>query len=71
MICVSGGKPMPDYRLYSLDEFGKISFGEELTANRDEDAIAKASDIKRRTLKCEVWQGRRLVATIDAEDLAD
>jgi len=60
---------MPDYRIYCLDGAGKISFAEELSASSDEEAIAKAHRLKQKALKCEVWQGRRLVATLSAKDL--
>jgi hypothetical protein len=39
-------------------------------ASTDEEAVAKARVLKRHTLKCEVWQGHRLVATLTADDLA-
>jgi hypothetical protein len=61
---------MLDYRIYCLDGAGKISFAETINAASDPEAIARAHDMKRHTLKCEVWEGRRLVATLSAQDLA-
>jgi hypothetical protein len=65
-----GVASMPDYRIYCLDGAGTISFAEELSASSDEEAIAKAHQLKRKTLKCEVWRGRKLVATLSTQDLA-
>lgn len=62
---------MSEYRIYCLNGNGRISFAEEIVANSDKEAVAKAHDMKRHTLKCEVWAGRRLIATLDAHDLAD
>lgn len=61
---------MPDYRIYCLDGAGKISFAEDLRAETDEGAIAKARERKRNTLKCEVWHGAKLIAELDTRDLA-
>jgi hypothetical protein len=49
---------------------GKITLAEPIEASDDAEAIAKAGEKHRRTLKCEVWQGRRLVAALDAHDLS-
>jgi hypothetical protein len=62
---------MADYRVYCLDRAGRITLAEELSAHSDEDAVAQARALKRHTLKCEVWKGRKLLAKLDAEDLAD
>jgi hypothetical protein len=62
---------MAQYRIYCLDAGGKISFAEELDAANDKEAIAKTRALKRRALKCEVWKGTKLVATLDTQDLAD
>ncbi len=61
---------MVEYRLYCLDRDGRIDLAEVIHASTDEEAVAKARALKRRTLKCEVWQDRRLVATLTADDLA-
>ncbi len=61
---------MAEYRLYCLDGLGGIDFAEVIQASTDEEAIAKARELKRAVLKCEVWQGQRLVAALDARDLA-
>jgi hypothetical protein len=60
---------MGGYRIFCLDGAGRISFAEEIFADDDEEAIAKTRELKRNTLKCEVWSGTRLVAKLDAHDL--
>lgn len=57
---------MADYRMYSLDEFGKISYAEYISAPTDVAAIALAREIRPDSRKSEIWQGRRLVATVAA-----
>jgi hypothetical protein len=61
---------MPAFRTYCLDGTGKIRLADELEAQDDAEAIAKAKVQHRGGLKCEVWQRNRLVATLDARDLA-
>ena len=60
-----------DYRLYCLNDAGSISLAVEIQAGSDEEAVAKARQIEHGGIKCEVWQGKRLVATLNARDLAD
>lgn len=62
---------MPNYRVYSLDGQGSISLAEWLEADDDQDAVTKVRHLKRQTLKCEVWKHGRLVAVLNARDLAD
>jgi hypothetical protein len=59
-----------EFRLYCLDREGRIDLAEVIHAKTDEEAVAKARRLKRHTLKCEIWQGHRLVATLTADDLA-
>ncbi|MGZ2413080.1 hypothetical protein ACUXST_002522 [Sphingomonas sp. F9_3S_D5_B_2] len=61
---------MVDYRIYCLDGAGKICFAEPITAGDDAEAIEKARNMKNGAIKCEVWQGARLVATLNAQDLS-
>ena len=61
---------MQHYRLYCLDGIVSISLAESIDASDDSDAIRQAQEIKRGALKCEVWLGQRLVATLDGEALA-
>jgi hypothetical protein len=60
---------MVDYRLYCLDGAGKIKLADEIVASDDAEAIENARDTHRGGRKCEVWQGSRLVATLDTHDL--
>ena len=61
---------MGDYRLYCLDGAGRISLAQWIEANSDEDAIALVRAMKPDALKCEIWQGPRLVARLDGRDLS-
>ena len=61
---------MAEYRLYCLDGAGKIDLAEVIQASTDEEALAKARDLKQNGLKCEIWQRNRLVAALDAQDLS-
>jgi len=58
------------YRLYSLDGTGRIDFADWIKAQDDSDAVAQARIAKRSALRCEVWQGKRLVARLELADLA-
>ena len=69
--CRGCGRAMVDYRIYCLDGAGHISFAKEMTANTDHEAIAAALSLNKDALKCEVWKGRHLVATLNAQDLSD
>ena len=57
---------MADYRLYCLDGDGRISLAEWIQADSDEQAIAKARDMKLDPVDCEIWRKDRLVAKITA-----
>jgi hypothetical protein len=57
------------YRLYCLDARGHISMAEWIEATDDQDAIRQAQTLKRDAQKCEVWDGNRLVARLDSQDL--
>lgn len=56
---------MSDYRLYCLDGDQGIAKGEWFEAGNDQEAVELART-KRLRVKCEVWQGKRLVARIPA-----
>jgi hypothetical protein len=56
---------MPEYKLYRLDGAKRIARAAEvLSADSDEQALATARTLG--TGSFEIWQGRRLVATIPA-----
>ena len=57
------------YRFYRLDGAGRIGFGEWLEAEDDREALAKARELSEGGLKCEVWEGRRLVGSLSSERL--
>ena len=53
---------MASYRMYSLDERGRLGFGEEFEASSDRQAISVISELKPNAQQWEVWESRRLVA---------
>jgi hypothetical protein len=61
---------MSDYRVYRMDGTGRIHYAEPIDAVDDEEAVRKTHALKIHALKCEVWSGDRLVASLDAKDLA-
>ena len=56
--------PMKTYRVYCYDGRHKILTADWLVAASDEEAIAKA-EAKGFGSKCEIWDGRRLVAELE------
>jgi hypothetical protein len=57
---------MRDYRLYCVDGTKRIQRAADvISAVSDEDAITLARALQKPTA-CEIWQGRRLVATLPA-----
>lgn len=52
------------YRVYSLDEAGRLGFCQEVRAETDEAAMALARELVPHAVKCELWQDRRLVASL-------
>lgn len=55
---------MRDYRLYCLDGARRIQRAAEvISAPSDDEAVARARALKK-PMVCEIWQGRRLVATL-------
>ena len=58
--------PNKIYRLYSFDLARSAVSADFLTAASDEDAIAQA-EADGFGSKCEIWDGKRLVATLEAE----
>jgi hypothetical protein len=59
---------MARYRMYSLGADGHISYGEEIEAGTDEEALARVCEVKREAVKYELWLDRRLVAAINGDD---
>jgi len=58
--------PENTYRVYCYDAAARIVTADWIEADSDEDAIAKANAAGFGS-KCELWQGKRLVAELDAE----
>jgi hypothetical protein len=61
---------MASYRLHCLDGAGHIALAEWLEAEDDTQAIALARELKDGALECEVWLGKRLVASLTQQSAA-
>lgn len=57
---------MADYRFYCLDA-DRINLADWIEADSDDEAIAKARQMRPDAQKCEVWLKQRLVAKLSAE----
>ena len=60
--------PSENYRYYCLDGAGRLHDAEWFQAGGDEDAIAQI-EAKRPDATCEIWQDKRLVATLSPKRL--
>ena len=58
-----------NYRYYCLDGAGHLHEAEWFEAKSDADATAQI-EAEHRNSKCEIWQGRRLVASISPRRLS-
>lgn len=58
--------PPKAYRLYSFDLATKTVTADFIKASSDEEAVARA-EATCPAAKCEVWDGKRLVAQIEGE----
>lgn len=59
-------EPPKTYRLYAFDGVHQILSAEFIEAAGDEEAMASAEALGLGR-KCELWDGRRMVAQIEAE----
>jgi hypothetical protein len=57
-----------EYRLYTLDELGRISLPEPIIADGDLQALARVRGLSPKAKMCELWKGNRLVATLGVND---
>ena len=57
---------MKTYRVYCYDATNRVVTADSLDAASDEEAIARVEAMGFGT-KCEIWEGNRLVATLEAE----
>jgi hypothetical protein len=60
--------PTENYRYYCLDGAGRLHDAAWFHAENDADAIAQIS-ARHPDAKCEIWQGKRLVASLSAQRL--
>jgi hypothetical protein len=58
--------PNKSYRVYCYDAEHKVVTADFIEAASDEEAIAKAEAAGFGS-KCEIWDGKRLVASLEAE----
>jgi hypothetical protein len=61
---VSGADPMGHYRIYFLDERGRIARAEDIDSVDDAAALAKARE-RHHPHHIEVWQSNRLAAIVE------
>lgn len=59
---------MSKYRMYSLNDSGHISYAEDLDADDDREAVALVRELSPTAQICEIWENRRLVATLKGGD---
>ena len=57
---------MRSYRLYCLDGTGRITGAAELIEVLDDEEAVAAARALAKPSRCEIWLGRRFVATIPA-----
>jgi hypothetical protein len=57
---------MPAYRIYCLDGAGKVWAAEWIDAEDDSAALESARQFKQ-AVRCEVWQGPRLVGQVEPQ----
>jgi hypothetical protein len=60
--------PLKTYRIYCFDAARKVVSGDWLNAADDNDAIARAH-AQGFGSKCEIWDGKRLVAQLEEQRL--
>jgi hypothetical protein len=60
--------PSENYRCYCLDSTGRLHEASWFEAEDDADAIAQVT-LKHPEAKCEIWQGKRLVASVEPNRL--
>jgi hypothetical protein len=58
--------PSENYRYYCLDGTGRLHYAAWFHAENDADAIKQIED-KHPGDKCEIWLGKRLVATLSPQ----
>jgi hypothetical protein len=58
--------PSEAYRYYCLDGSGQLHSAEWFEATNDEEAVAQIS-ARHPDSRCEIWRGRRLVATLSPQ----
>jgi len=68
---IRGVSNVSSYRVYSLDGAGRLELPDWIEAADDAQALCQAQELKNHARKCEVWQGKRLVAALNREDSSE
>lgn len=55
-----------EYRLYSLDQEGRIDLARWIEAETDNAAVVRARELRPHPQKCEIWLSNRLVAKVNS-----
>ena len=61
---------MPTYRIYLLAPDDRIRAGDYAECSDDQDALAKGREMLGEASAVEIWEGKRYVATLRAEQAA-
>ena len=62
---------MVAYRVYLLDGANRFTRAEVVEAACDDEAARQARNLLRDFVKCEIWNGEKLVASMSADDLPE
>jgi hypothetical protein len=58
---------MAHYRIYFLNDAGHIALSDWIAAASDEEAIKTVRNLTHNHHKCEIWDERRLVVTLNSQ----
>ena len=59
---------MAAFRLYFLDGVNRFTRAENIEAVSTEEAVRQARKLMGSAVKCEIWDGHRLVARVTTDD---
>ena len=59
---------MVAYRVYLLDGVNRFTRAEVVEAASDEEATRQARNLMNGFVKCEIWNGEKLIARMSADD---
>jgi hypothetical protein len=61
---------MTSYRLNLFDGGSRLSLADWIESENDAEAVAKARCLQDGAVRCEVWEGNRLVERLNANDFS-